>query len=160
MTPEYLRPFVLPTKPCLRERQTAVDFSLPPGESRCPAVVFVHGGPIPETTNPAPSGWPVYLGYGQAVAERGAVGAMFDHRLRDVGDLGGVPIVLTPVGLEKPEIAATVTAFLARAEAEDVPVHTIDVPNGRHGFDYLDDTDESRDAIIEGIDAVLARPCA
>jgi hypothetical protein len=34
-------------------------------------------------------------------------------------------------------------------------VRVIDVPNGRHGFDFLDDTDESRAAIIEAIDVVL-----
>jgi hypothetical protein len=29
----------------------------------------------------------------------------------------------------------------------------IDVPNGRHGFDFLGDTDESRAALAPGIDA-------
>jgi hypothetical protein len=30
------------------------------------------------------------------------------------------------------------------------------VPNGRHGFDMLDHTDESRDAVRQAFNAVLA----
>jgi hypothetical protein len=35
------------------------------------------------------------------------------------------------------------------------PVRVIDVPNGHHAFDCTDDTDESRAAIGEALDAVL-----
>lgn len=66
----------------------------------------------------------------------------------------GVPIVLTRVGLERPDVADTVTEFLAAAENENIPVHVIDVPNGHHGFDFLDDTAESLAAITHAIETV------
>ena len=58
-----------------------------------------------------------------------------------------VPIVLTRVGLEKPEIAETVAGFLAAAEGAGWPVEIVDVPHGQHSFDVLDHTDESREAV-------------
>lgn len=236
VTPTYLQPFVLPTEPCARERQGPVEFYLPPGQSRHPAVVLVHGGPIPKAMVPKPPDWPVYVGYGQALAARGTVGVTVSHRLRShndygpsaadladaldavrvhprvaadrvalwffsgggplgaawldveparirclaftyplladrpdhlldarfqpvsaLGDWRGVPIVLTRAGLEKPDFATTVSEFLAAADAKDVPVRVIDVPNRRHGFDFLDDTDESRAAITEALDVVLGQ---
>ena len=60
------------------------------------------------------------------------------------------PIVLTRVGRERPEIQQTVERFLASV----TPDVLIDVPNGRHAFDVLDDSDESRDAIKQALDAV------
>jgi hypothetical protein len=63
-----------------------------------------------------------------------------------------VPVVLTRVGLERPEIQATVDDLLAVAPELEV----IDVPNGRHGFDMLDRDDESRQAVARALDAVLA----
>ncbi|HEX5114249.1 MAG TPA: hypothetical protein VFW65_03520 [Pseudonocardiaceae bacterium] len=232
--PPYLNPFVLPTEPCPRERHGRVDLHLPAGDAPVPAVVFVHGGPIPEAMDPTPRDWPSFVGYGRAVAARGAVGAVVDHRLRELGDYGpsaqdpadavdvvrghprvdgdrialwflsggaclaagwldaapdrvrciafsyplfadvpglavdarfrpvaalagwrGVPIVLTTVGLERPDIAGTVEQFLAAAHERQVDVRVITVPDGHHAFDCLDDTDESRDAIVEAIDAVV-----
>jgi dienelactone hydrolase len=211
-----------------------VDLHLPAGDSPAPAVVFVHGGPVRDTTSPTPRDWPSLVGYGRAVAARGAVGVVLDHRLRDLSDYGpsaqdladavetvrahprvdgdrialwflsggsclaagwldaapdrlrciafsyplladapglpvdarfrpvaalagwrGVPIVLTSVGLERPHVAATVDQFLAAAGERRVDVRVITVPNGHHAFDCLDDTDESREAIVEAIDAVL-----
>jgi len=32
----------------------------------------------------------------------------------------------------------------------------VEVPHGRHGFDYLDDDDASRAAILRAVDLVLA----
>ncbi|HEY1572943.1 MAG TPA: hypothetical protein VGG05_16495 [Pseudonocardiaceae bacterium] len=232
--PPYLNPFVLPTEPCPRERHGRVDFHLPAGDSPAPAVVFVHGGPIPEAMDPTPRDLPSFIGYGRAVATSGAVGVVLDHRMRDLGDCGpsaqdladaveavrahprvdrdrialwflsggsclaagwldaapdqlrciafsyplfgdlpgrpvdarfrpaaalagwrGVPIVLTTVGLERPDIAATVENFLAAARERQVDVRVITVPNGHHGFDCLDDTEESREAIVEAVEAVL-----
>jgi acetyl esterase/lipase len=48
--------------------------------------VFVHGGPIRADLRPTPRDWPVYRGYGSAVAARGCVGVTVDHRLHDPGD--------------------------------------------------------------------------
>jgi acetyl esterase/lipase len=82
----YLAPFVLPIATRPAERQGAVDLYLPDAEKRRPAVVFVHGGPIPAELRPTPRDWPVYRGYGSAAAARGLVGVTVDHRLYDLAD--------------------------------------------------------------------------
>jgi dienelactone hydrolase len=61
------------------------------------------------------------------------------------------PVVLTCVGLERPELAEAVDAFI---KAADETVTVIDVPNGHHGFDCLDHTEESRSAVRAALDAV------
>ncbi len=40
-----------------------------------------------------------------------------------------------------------VAVFLKAADDNGVPVDVLDVPNGQHGFDMLDHTDESRQAV-------------
>jgi dienelactone hydrolase len=71
------------------------------------------------------------------------------------------PVVLTRVGLERPELAEAVDAFIKAADTEeadtkaaDKTVTVIDVPNGQHGFDCLDHTEESRSAVLAALDAV------
>ncbi|GAA3031901.1 hypothetical protein GCM10020000_06060 [Streptomyces olivoverticillatus] len=49
-------------------------------------MVFVHGGPVPADMRPTPRDWPSFLGYGQYVANSGAVGVTVDHRLHDLAD--------------------------------------------------------------------------
>ena len=201
----------------------------------CPAVVLVHGGPIPADLRPTPRDWPLYRGYASAIAKSGAVGVMVDHQLHDVADYplaaanvaaavqmaradqrvdggrvaiwffsgggllladwlrtqpdwlrcvaatypvlaplpgwevdprfrpaqavssaGDLPIVLTRAGRERPEIAATVEAFTTAADRCGAKLEVIDVPGGRHGFDMLDDTEESREAVRRALNAVLA----
>jgi dienelactone hydrolase len=69
------------------------------------------------------------------------------------GDVApGLPVVLTRVGKERPEWQATVDSFLARATTA---VHVVDVPNGQHGFDCADHTEESRQAVVEAADLVV-----
>lgn len=73
-----------------------------------------------------------------------------DHRFRPVDAVqaaSGVPVLLTRVGRERADVAATVDAFLAAAQAHDTNLKLIDVPEGQHGFDMLDHTDSSRDAV-------------
>jgi acetyl esterase/lipase len=83
----YLNPFVLPVDERVAERHGVADLYLPDGASGPrPAVVFVHGGPIPADLRPTPRDWPVYRGYGSAIAAGGAVGVTLDHRLHDVAD--------------------------------------------------------------------------
>jgi acetyl esterase/lipase len=234
--PQYLNPFVLPVEVRSAERHGAVDLYLPDGPTGpCPAVVFVHGGPIAADLRPTPRDWPVYRGYGSAVAERGAVGVTVDHRLHDVADYslaaadvaaavqmvradervdadrvaiwffsgggllladwlrtppgwlrcvaatypllapfpgwevdprfrpvetvasaGDLPIVLTRVGRERPQIAATVEAFTEAAGRCGAKLEIIDVPGGQHGFDMLDHTGESPEAVRRSLNAVLA----
>jgi acetyl esterase/lipase len=234
--PEYLNPFVLPVEVREAERHGVVDLYLPDGApGPRPAVVFVHGGPLPADVRPTPRDWPVYRGYGSAIAENGAIGVTVDHRLHDlagyllaaddvaaavelvradervdpdrlalwffsgggllltdwlrtrpawlrcvaanypllaplpgwevdprfrpvetVESAGDLPIALTRVGRESPPIAATVEAFTTAAGRCGAHLEIIDVPDGRHGFDMLDYTDESRQAINRALTAVLA----
>jgi acetyl esterase/lipase len=229
--------FVLPIGLRAFERHGAVDLylpdHLPEEDSPQPAVVFVHGGPLPATLRPTPRDWPLYRGYGSVVADRGAVGVTVDHELHDPADYpqaaanvaaavefaradprvdadrialwffsgggliladwlratpdwlrcvaatypalaplpgwevdarfrpveavagaGSLPIVLTRAGRDRPEIAPTVESFIAAASGARLEI--IDVPNGQHGFDMLDHTDESRAAVNRALDTVLA----
>ena len=77
--------------------------------------------------------------------------------LRDDPVVPGRPIVLTRVGLERPEFQAKVDDFLARAKDVDADVQVIDVPDGHHGFDALDHTDQSRDAVRAAMAAVTEK---
>lgn len=226
--------FVLPIDLLAPERHGAVDLYPPRAVGSRPAVVFVHGGPVPADLRPTPRDWPVYRGYGSIIAARGAVGVTLDHRLHDPADypvaaadvvaavefaradprvdgdrvalwffsgggllmadwlrtppdwlrcvaatypvlaplpdwevdgrfrpveavagVGALPIVLTRVGRERPQFAASVEAFTAAAGTSGARVEVIEVPNGQHGFDMLDHTDESRVAVERAIDAVL-----
>ncbi|WP_281903702.1 alpha/beta hydrolase [Phytohabitans aurantiacus] len=71
-----------------------------------------------------------------------------------VAHAGALPIVLTRVGREHPQIAATVEAFVSAARACDARLEIVDVPHGQHGFDVLDHTDESRAAVERALTAV------
>jgi acetyl esterase/lipase len=76
-TPPYLLPFVLAVDPVVDD---TIDWYLPPGDAPAPAVMFVHGGPLPPALRPKPRRWPVYQGYGALAVSRGLVGVTFDHR--------------------------------------------------------------------------------
>jgi len=226
--------FVLPVEVRSAERHATIDLYPPDTAGPSPAVVIVHGGPLPAQVQPRPREWPVYRGYASALAARGAVAVLFDHRVNDptqyalgaedvvaavdfaradprvdpdrialwffsgggmltadwlrnppvwlrclamtypvlqplpgwtveprfrpveaVAGAGELPIVLTRVGKERPEIAPTVAAFVAAAGAARLEI--IDVPNGQHSFDMLDHTDESRKAVELALDTVLGK---
>lgn len=211
-----------------------MDLYLPEATRPSPAIVFVHGGPIPAELRPTPRDWPVYQGYGSLAATRGVVGVTVDHGLHNSADYpraaanvtaavrtaqadprvdpdrialwffsgggllladwlhttpdwlrcvaatypllaplpdrpvdprfrpaealamaGTLPIVLTRVGLERPQLADRVEAFVAAADACGARLEIIDVPHGRHGFDMLDHTDESRKAVEQAFDRVI-----
>jgi acetyl esterase/lipase len=230
---DFLKPFVLPVETRTAERHGPVDLYLPDDTSRArPAVLFVHGGPVPAAVRPSPRDWPVFRAYPSLVAARGVLGATVDHRLYSPGaypaaaddvraaietlqadprvdgerialwffsgggllsadwlrrppswlrcvaltyplvvplpgwpvperfrpveavaETGDLPIVLTRVGREDPTVAEGVRAFVAAAKTRP---DIVEVPHGRHGFDYLDDDDASRAAIQRAIDLVLA----
>jgi acetyl esterase/lipase len=231
--PDSLKPFVLPVPPAEPERHDRVDLYPPSSSQPRPAIVFVHGGPVPAGLTPTPREWPVFRGYASLAAARGYVGVTVDHRLHHPGaypdaaddvaaavelaradprvdadrvalwffsgggplaadwlrapkpwlrcvaltypllaELPGfgldarfrpveaaattVPVVLTRVGLENPVIAATVEAFVEAARTGATPLTVVDVPNGHHSFDMLDDTDESRAAVEQAFTAVEA----
>ncbi|WP_042406123.1 alpha/beta hydrolase [Streptacidiphilus carbonis] len=200
-----------------------------------PAVVFVHGGPVPPEKRPTPRDSRTFVGYASQAAALGLVGVTLDHRLHGLGDYGraaedvaaavelvradprvdadrialwffsgggllcadwlaapprwlrcvaatypilaplpnwgmaesrfrpadavrgagGLPMVLTRVELEQPEIAATVTEFLAAAEACGADVELIDVAGAHHGFETIDHTEATRGAVRTALRGVL-----
>lgn len=69
---------------------------------------------------------------------------------------GALPLVITRVGRERPETAATVEEFLTASRDCGAAVEVIDVPHAHHGFETIDLTEESRDAVHRGMRAVLA----
>jgi acetyl esterase/lipase len=233
----FLQPFVLPVAEAGRRREGIIDVYTPTAGDRLPrpAVVFIHGGPLPPEVQPRPRDWPVFTGYGSFAAGSGIVGVTVEHRLHAPADYaiaaddvasavaqaraldvvdgdrvalwffsgggllsadwlakpppwlcciaasypllaplpgwdvdarfrpveavctaGSMPIVLTRVGREQPEIAASVEAFTAAAERHQVAVDVIDVPDGQHSFDMLDHTDSSRAAVTEAMTRVTA----
>ncbi|MFI0975396.1 alpha/beta fold hydrolase [Streptomyces sp. NPDC021093] len=244
-TPPHLEPFLLDLPDIPRERTGNVDLYVPEGAEAVegadgagllPAVVVVHGGPVPAGARPTPREWPIFAGYARYAAAEGVLGVTVDHRLHDVADYpraaadiaaavelvradprvdadrvalwffsgsgpitaewlasppswlrclaatypilapmpnwgltgsrfhpaqavadsGTLPVVVTRVGLEVPEIAATVEEFLAAAKDCGANVEVVDVPEGHHGFESLDRTDASREAVHRAMRAVLA----
>ncbi|MEW2179648.1 alpha/beta hydrolase [Streptomyces sp. NPDC005406] len=233
--PAHLRPFLLELPELPHERHGNVDLYLPDAEGPRPAVVFVHGGPVPEGARPTPRDWPTLKGYARYAATEGVVGVTLDHRLHDMADYpraaadvaaavelaradprvdadrialwffsggglmaadwlcrppawlrclaasypvlashagwglvdgrfhpvkavasaGTLPILITRVGREAPEIAVTVEEFLTAAGTCGADVEVIDVPDGRHAFETLDPTEESREAVRRAMRAVL-----
>lgn len=230
-----LKPLVLPVDLRDAERSGALDL-YPPDDltERVPAVLIVHGGPVPAAVRPTPRDWPVYRSYASLLAGRGVLAATVDHRLHHPGaypeaaidvraaadavradprvdgdrlaiwmfsgggliaadwlrepppwlrvlaltypvlaaypgwpdnprfrpaeavaGAGDLPIVLTRVGREDPAVAVGVAAFVTAATDAGANLEIIDVPDGQHGFDYLDDDDVSRAAIVRSIDLVL-----
>lgn len=100
----------------------------PPPRLRCVAATYPVLAPLP--------GWDV------------------DPRFRPVDAVqadGRLPVALTVVGREGPEVAATVAAFIAAARTRKRQRKLIDVPEGQHGFDMLDHTDCSRDAVRQAM---------
>ncbi|GHG47197.1 alpha/beta fold hydrolase [Streptomyces griseocarneus] len=84
----HQRPFLIDVPERPRERTGHVDLYLPDADGPRPAVVFVHGGPVPAGVEPAPRDWPAFVGYGRYTASLGAVGVTLDHRLHDITDYG------------------------------------------------------------------------
>ncbi|GAA2273804.1 esterase [Streptomyces ruber] len=89
----FARPFLLdgPDVPKVtRVRHGRVDLHLPPERAEArgpwPAVLFVHGGPVPRDLVPTPRDAPMYVGYARCAAAVGAVGAVVDHRLHGITD--------------------------------------------------------------------------
>ncbi len=79
------------------------------------------------------------------------------HPVRAVAHAGKLPVVLVRAGRQLAEIAVTVEEFLTEAERRGAHVEVVDVPEGRHGCEPLDPTDEGRDTIRRAVEAVLAR---
>ncbi|MET7879044.1 dienelactone hydrolase family protein [Micromonospora profundi] len=85
-TPVAERPFVLSTPAAPVERHGNVDLHLPTGDGRAPAVVVVHGAPLPPGV-PDPRDWLLYRGYGALLAESGVVTALVSYQVAEVSAL-------------------------------------------------------------------------
>ncbi|MFE8992860.1 alpha/beta hydrolase [Streptomyces collinus] len=106
--PAHLRPFPLDVPAVPRDRQGHVDLYVPDGDGPRPAVVFVHGGPVPAGARPRPSEWPTLVGYARLAAAEGMVGATLDHRLHDIADYdraAGVDLVRSDARVDADRIA-------------------------------------------------------
>src|SRR4051794_13494302 len=84
--PVYLNPLVLPVEPRIAERHGAVDLYLPDATESRPAVILVHGGPVPVDVRPTPRDWPIFRSYGSLLATGGAIAATVDHGLHSLAD--------------------------------------------------------------------------
>jgi Dienelactone hydrolase family len=82
-------------------------------------------------------------------------GPRFEPAAALAADRNVPPFVLTRVGREDPKVAQTVENFVAAAAQNQVELEIIDVPNGRHGFDMLDRTEESRAAVRRAVEFVI-----
>jgi acetyl esterase/lipase len=70
--------------------QLQMDVYVPPDlavETRLPGVVFIHGGPIPESLPICPKDWGVFQSYGTLAALSGLIGITFNHRFFSPHDL-------------------------------------------------------------------------
>lgn len=83
--------------------------------------------------------------------ELGDVAVSATAALRTAGEL---PILLTRAGQENLDVAEAVDAFVAAAVETGANLEIIDVPDGRHGFDMVDHTDQSRVAVESALDWV------
>ncbi|HKS43299.1 MAG TPA: hypothetical protein VJX74_21980 [Blastocatellia bacterium] len=62
-----------------------------------------------------------------------------------------VPIFIGRAGRDMTNLNAGIDNFVRLAITEDVPLTVVNYVNGRHGFDLIDDTDESREVIKQTI---------
>lgn len=72
------------------ETGLAMDVYTPPGladDTRAPAVIFIHGGPLPASLPLLPTEWGVFVSYGQIVAASGFAGVTFNHRYANPAEL-------------------------------------------------------------------------
>jgi acetyl esterase/lipase len=66
-----------------------------------------------------------------------------------------LPILLTRVGHELPDLARLQDSFVETAKAKGARLEIIEVPNGQHGFDNQDHTEESRAAVRQAMTWVV-----
>ncbi|MHC1559028.1 alpha/beta hydrolase family protein [Actinomycetospora sp. C-140] len=80
--PEETAPFFHDVEPVTRLREDLLDVHVRADHAgRRPAVIFIHGGPVPETHTPRPRDSALFRGYGALAAHAGLVGVTFDHPL-------------------------------------------------------------------------------
>ncbi|MFF5504956.1 alpha/beta fold hydrolase [Streptomyces roseolus] len=122
--------------------------------------IFSGGGLLAAHWLASPPAWLRCLALSYPVLAAPPGWETVESRFRPVDALAGagpLPVVLVRAGREHPAFAATVEAFLAAAGKHGSDVEIVDVPEGRHGFEALDRTDASRDAVGRAVRAVLHR---
>jgi dienelactone hydrolase len=62
-----------------------------------------------------------------------------------------LPILLTRVGREQPDLAAAVEEFVKAARGAAADLTVLDVPDGEHGFDHSEPTSAARTAVLEAM---------
>ena len=62
-----------------------------------------------------------------------------------------LPILLTRVGREQPDLAEVVEELVQSARGAAANLTVIDVPHGDHGFDHAEPTDQSRAAVEDAM---------
>ncbi|MER5389550.1 alpha/beta hydrolase [Saccharopolyspora sp. NPDC002686] len=92
--------------PVRRVRDDVMDVHHPEEAGPRPAVIFVHGGPVPEDVEPKPRDWEGFIGYGALAAAAGLVGITFNHRLH--------------TDMHYPQAADDVAAVIERTRQLDV----------------------------------------
>jgi dienelactone hydrolase len=85
--PPHLRPFILSHETIEPTRSGELDLYLPTS-TPAPAVLLVHGGPVPRDRAVRPPQWPAYRGYAALLARAGLVCGMFEHGFVDDDTLG------------------------------------------------------------------------
>ncbi|WP_285656991.1 hypothetical protein [Actinomycetospora sp. NBRC 106375] len=99
-------PFFHDVDPVTRFREDVLDVHVRSDHAgRRPAVIFIHGGPVPEGHTPRPRDSAVFRGYGALAAHAGLVGITFDHPLY--------------TDQHYPQSAATLDAVVERTRALD-----------------------------------------
>ncbi len=67
------------------------------------------------------------------------------------------PLFVARAGLDHPFLNATIDRFVAEALAANAEIDVMNHPNGRHGFDFLDDDARSREIIARAIEFLRTR---
>jgi acetyl esterase/lipase len=87
-------PFVIDVPDVPVERHDVWDLYDPAATEPRPAVVFLHGGPMPAGLPVTARDWPAYRGYGALAAAAGLVGVVVDHPLHALTDYAAAHAVI------------------------------------------------------------------
>jgi dienelactone hydrolase len=68
-----------------------------------------------------------------------------------------LPVLLGRAGLDSPNLNAAMDRFAQRALAANAPITILNVHNGHHAFDLVDDDDQSRAAVQATLDWMAAQ---
>jgi dienelactone hydrolase len=62
------------------------------------------------------------------------------------------PVLVTRAGLDAPNLNQSIDRWVSQAVALDAPVTLVTYPEGRHGFDVLDDTPQTKKIVEDTLD--------